>query len=273
MTQLKQLETELKLRGFSEATLSAYLIHNQRFLTFIKKQPEKIQQQDIKEYLAYLITDKKNSPASVNLALSALRFFYETILKKKIFEDIKPPKIDKKLPTVLTKEEIKAMLNSCTNKKHRLLIECLYASGLRVSEAVKLKVNHLDFKEKMGRVIAGKGKKDRNIILSTALITNLQDYLTNRKLESDYIFPGKQGHMSVRMAQRIVSSTAKKAGINKRVFAHALRSSFATHLLEAGTDIRIIQELLGHVSIATTQLYIRVTTERLKKVQSPLDNL
>ena len=270
---LKQLETELKLRGYTQATLKAYLSHNRRFLEFIKKPANKIQEQDIKLYLSHLITEKNCKPASVNLTLSSLRFFYENILKKKIFTDIKPPKLEKKLPTVLTKDEMKRMLESCKNKKHKLLIEFLYAAGLRVSECVKLKVNDLDLKEKMGKVISGKGKKDRNIILSEKLIKNLEEYLETRKKDSEYIFTGTNSHLSIRMAQRIVSNTAKKAGINKKVFAHALRSSFATHLLEAGTDIRMIQILLGHTSISTTERYTRVSTEQLKKVRSPLDTI
>lgn len=270
---LKLLETELKLRGYTPATLRAYLAHNANFLFFIKKQPDQIEERDIKSYLAYLIADRQSKPASVNLVLSALRFYYETVLKKKIFTDIKPPKLEKKLPTILTKDEMKILLEAAKNKKHRLLIEFLYASGMRVSECVNLKINDLDVKEKMGRVIAGKGKKDRHIILSETLIKNLQEYVDKRKKESEYIFPGHKGHLSVRMAQRIVTNAAKKANIKKRVFAHALRSSFATHLLEAGTDIRVIQTLLGHTSISTTERYLKVSTEQLKKVKSPLDTI
>ncbi len=270
---LNLLETELKLRGFTSATIRAYLIHNRNFLNFIKKEPETIETPDIKSYLAYLIADRQSKPASVNLTISSLRFYYENMLKKKIFADITPPKIEKKLPTVLTKEEVKSLLENCENKKHRLLIEFLYASGMRVSECVRIKVNDLDLKEKMGRVIAGKGRKDRHIILSDTLIKNLQDYLQTRKKDSEYIFSGHHNHLSVRMAQRIVNDAAKKAGINRRVFAHALRSSFATHLLEAGTDIRYIQVLLGHASISTTERYLNVSTEKLKKIKSPLDTL
>lgn len=268
----QQLETELKLRGYTKATLRSYLSHNRKFLEFIHKQPEEVSEDDIKLYLAYLMTEKNNKPASINLALSSLRFYYETVLKKKIFSDIHSPKVEKKLPTVLTKEEVKMMLSSCTNKKHRLLLEFLYSSGMRVSECVKIKINDLDLKEKMGRVISGKGKKDRHIILSTTFISNLQEYLAARKNGSPYVFTGIKGsHLSVRMAQRIVNDAAQKAGVKKRVFAHALRSTFATHLLEAGTDIRIIQELLGHADLSTTQRYTKVSTEQLKKVKSPLD--
>lgn len=175
------------------------------------------------------------------------------------------------MPTVLTKDEIKILLDAADNKKHRLLLEFLYATGMRVSECVNLKIIDLDLEEKMGRVIAGKGKKDRHIILSETLIKNLQEYLSTKKKDSDYVFTGHKGHLSVRMAQRIVTNAAKKAGIKRRVFAHALRSSFATHLLEAGTDIRIIQTLLGHADLSTTQKYTLVSTQQLKKIKSPLD--
>lgn len=272
---LKKLETELKLRGFTEATYTTYISQNQRFLEYIKKQPEQITQDDIKSYMAYLMSEKKQKPASVNLTLSALRFFYEQILKKKeLFLDIKAPKSEKKLPTVLTKDEIKKLLAAIKNSKHELLVEMLYSSGLRVSEAVRLKIDDLNFDEKMGRVIAGKGKKDRHIILSENLIKKLKVYLDEREEPSEYVFPTtKDEHMSIRMAQKIVRQAAKKAGIRKRVFCHALRSSFATHLLEAGTDIRVIQVLLGHSNLSTTERYVKVSNEQLKKVKSPLDNL
>jgi len=271
---LKKLEVELKLRGFTEATYIAYISQNKRFLEYIKKQPEQINQDDIKSYLAHLMSEKKQKPASVNLTLSALRFFYEQILKKKeLFIDIKSPKSEKKLPTVLTKDEIKKLLAAIKNSKHQLLVEMLYSSGLRVSEAVKIKIDDLNFDEKMGRVIAGKGKKDRHIILSENLIKKLKIYLEERKEDSEYLFPTNNEHISIRMAQKIVHQAAKNAGIKKRVFCHALRSSFATHLLEAGTDIRIIQVLLGHSSISTTEKYVKVSNEQLKKVKSPLDTL
>jgi len=270
---LQKLETELKIRGFTPATITAYTTHNRRFLNFIQKEPEQVAEQDIKLFLAHLMADKKQKATSVNLTLSALRFLYDTMLKKKLFLDIKPPKIEKKLPTVLTKDEMKRLLAAVKNPKHKLLIEFLYSSGLRVSECMHLKVNDLDFAEKMGRVISGKGKKDRHIILSQNLIEHLQIYLDKRKHPSDYVFTGHGSKpMSVRMAQRIVNGAAQEAQLKKRVFCHALRSSFATHLLEAGTDIRVIQLILGHNNIATTERYVHVSTEQLKKVRSPFDS-
>jgi len=224
------------------------------------------------------MSDKELKPASINLILCGLKFFYGEVLEKDIFKKIKPPKSEKKLPTVLTKQEIKSMINAVKNKKHRLLIEFLYSSGLRISEAVKIKIDDIDLDEKIGKVVSGKGKKDRLIILSNNLIEHIRSYLKQRKkkgYESEYLFNVKdpEKHLSIRQAQKITKKAAKKAGINKRVFCHALRSSFATHLLESGVDIRVIQELLGHANLQTTQRYTKVSTEEIKKVKSPLDNL
>lgn len=269
---LDNLETELRIRGYSEITIKSYLRHNKDFLKYVNKPSKSITEQDVKKYISSLMT-RKHKPASINLALSSIKFYFISILKKNIFTEVKAPKIEKKLPTVLTKLEVRQLLNAPKNPKHKLLIELLYSSGLRVSEAVSLKVNDLDLFDKMGVVRSGKGKKDRNIILSKGFIENLKDYLKEREDDSEYIFNSYNGHLTTRMAQRIVSESAKEANIKKRVFCHALRSSFATHLLEAGTDIRVIQVLLGHADISTTQRYTKVSNEQLKKVVSPLDVL
>jgi len=268
---IEKLKTELQIRGFSEKTIKAYVFHNQRFLDFIKKNPDEISEDDVKSYMAYLMAERKQKPSSVNLVLSSLKFMYQEIIKKRIFDGIKSPKNEKKLPTVLTRDEISRMIKALKNGKHRLLIEFMYSSGLRVSECVSIKIKDLNLHEKMGIVKSGKGKKDRNIILSKKLVYDLERYLNKRKDENPYVFPVKDKHISVRQAQKIVHEAAKRAGIQKRVFCHALRSSFATHLLENGTDIRIIQELLGHSNIQTTERYTKVSTAQLKKVISPFD--
>ncbi len=268
---IEKLKTELQIRGFSEKTIKAYVFHNQRFLDFIKKEPDEISGDDVKSYMAYLMAEKKQKPSSVNLVLSALKFMYQEIMKKRIFDDIKSPKNEKKLPTVLTRNEIERMIKAVKNPKHRLLIEFMYSSGLRVSECVSIKIQDLNLQEKMGLIKSGKGKKDRNIILSRKLVSDLTDYLANRSDDNPYVFPVRDTHISVRQAQKIVHDAAEKAGIQKRVFCHALRSSFATHLLENGTDIRIIQELLGHSNIQTTERYTKVSRTQLKKVISPFD--
>jgi integrase/recombinase XerD len=288
---LKTLETELKIRGFSNQTIKTYLYHNKNFIKFFKRQNkalgtqktlvkanpkryfEDVKESDIKTYLAYLISDKKLSSASVNLVISTLKFMYQTLLKKPIFNDIKAPKIKKKIPIVLSYEEIKALIDVLDNKKHKLIIKMLYSSGLRVSELVNIKINDLDLKDKTGIVRSGKGGKDRNIILSEKLVKDIEEYLFNRKKKSEYLFNVKKKHLSIRQAQDIVKKASIKANINKNVFCHAIRASFATHLLEQGTDIRIIQELLGHSNLSTTEKYTKISKEQIKKVKSPLDFL
>ena len=269
----EKLETELKIRGFSKRTVDTYLFHTKKFLEFVKKDPDSVIEDDAKKFIAYLMSIKKYKPGSVNLALSSLKFFYNEILQNIAFNAVKPPKLEKKLPTVLTKDEIKKLLNAVENPKHKLLIEFMYSSGLRVSECVSLKIDDLDLAEKMGKIKHGKGNKERYIILSDNLMKHLNYYMSKKKDDTPYIFSINGRPITIRQAQKVVKEAAKKAGIKKRVFCHALRSSFATHLLEAGTDIRVIQELLGHSNLSTTQIYTKVSTQQLKKVKSPLDSL
>jgi len=271
---LDKLETELKLRGYTQRTVSNYIYNNQKFLDFIKKSPETIAEDDIKLYIAHLMTEKELKPASVSLAISALKFYYKDILKKDLFVDIKPPKNAKKIPTVLSKDEVKSLLANIKNFKHKVLVELMYSSGLRVSECVSIKWNDLDFDEKMGTIRSGKGKKDRHIILSNTTVEDLRKLKlkhTKKNADNPYIFAVSDRHISARQAQKVVKKASLKAGINKRVFCHALRASFATHLLEGGTDIRLIQELLGHSNLSTTERYTKVSREQLKKVESPFD--
>jgi len=271
--ELKKLETELKIRGFSPETLKAYTIHNSAFLGFIKKEPLLVSEDDLKSYLAYLISDKKLSPSSVALVRSALLFFYNQILSKG-FTGIKTPKIQRKNPSVLSKQEIKALIDASLNPKSRLLIELMYASGLRVSECISLRLEDLDLNEEVCIVRQGKGKKDRITLLPASMAVSIGAYLEKSKISSGFLFQGKEGrHLTSRNVQKIVSATAKRAGIRKQVTPHKLRHSFATHLLEAGTSIRVIQELLGHSNLQTTQIYTHVSLENIKSVKSPLDGL
>jgi integrase/recombinase XerD len=205
---------------------------------------------------------------------SALKFFFEIVLKKKVLDEIKLPKKEKKLPTILTPKEIKALIKSAKAGRDRTIIELLYSTGIRVSECSKMKVIHLDLNEKMARVESGKGKKDRIIILSKKWIHNLKKYLKRKKVQSEFVFSKKNGKpITPDTIERMVKKYAIKAGIQKKVTPHVLRHSFATHLLESGENIRRIQELLGHSNLSTTQIYTFVSTEELKKVQSPLDKL
>jgi len=268
---LQKLETELKLRGVSPETVKTYLFYNKKFSEFINKKPDDISEDDIKSYLSNLLSERKVSNATAALAKAALTFYYGEVLGKSIV--IKTPKIAKQIPVVLTKDEVKKMIDATENNKHRLLIEFLYSTGIRLSECINMKVGDLELNDKIGWVRSGKGAKDRMILLSDKFVNDLKEYLENRKNKSEYIFTGWDEKISPRGVQKVVNNAAKRAGINKPVHVHTLRHSFATHLLESGTDIRKIQVLLGHTNLNTTQIYTSVSKSELKKVKSPLDEL
>lgn len=268
---IKKLETELKLRGFSPRTIKEYISYNDSFEKFTGgKDSANVTEDDVKAFLASLM-ERGYSPASLALVVASLKFFYHDLLKKHVLDDIKTPKKEKKVPVVLTKDEVKRLISAAGSKKSALILKMLYSSGLRLSECVNLKVNDLEIDEKMGWVRKGKGSKDRLFILSESLIKDLGPYL--KKHSSEWLFPGLEGKLSPRAIQKTVSNAAKAAGIKKKVSPHTLRHSFATHLLESGVDIRKIQELLGHSDLSTTQIYTKVSAEELKKVKSPLDAL
>lgn len=269
---MQKLETELKLRGFSANTIKAYLIHNSKFLEFIGKSENSVSEDDIKAYIAYLMADRKLAPSSVALARSALKFYYDEVLGRDIV-NIRTPKGTKKIPIVLTRAEVKRLIEGAGSKKSELMLKLLYSSGLRLSEAINLKIKDLELEERMGWVRHGKGGKDRMFILAEALVKELKKYIEKRKL-SGYVFPNKEGGpLTPNNIQKIVARAALQAKITKKVSPHTLRHSFATHLLESGVGIRHIQELLGHANLQTTQIYTKVSTEELKKIRSPLDNI
>jgi len=267
---LQQLETELRLRGLSERTIKTYIFYNQKFLENSDKTPEEVTKDDIKNFLSLKISEHVSN-RTIILIKAALKFFYDEILGKNIV-DFASPKISRKLPTVLTQEEMRSLLSSIENKKHKLMVMLLYSSGLRLSELINLKVGDLELDERVGWVRAGKGSKDRRFILSEKVAIELKKFDVGKK-PNEYLFTGKNGKLSPRSVQKFIPLAAKKAGINKKVSVHTLRHTFATHLLEAGEDIRKIQELLGHANLSTTQIYTHVSTEELKKVKSPLDTL
>ena len=267
---LQEFETELRLRGFSDQTIKTYLMQTKLFLNYIKKDEKDIVEQDIKNYLSSLIANKMQ-PRSLALKKAALKFYFHEIHKREIV-NMKTPKIAKNIPIVLSKEEIKKLISFTPTEKSKLLIGLLYSSGLRVSECVRLKSKDLELQNNVGWVRGGKGGKDRMFILSELITLHLRMYLEN-KSEQEYLFPGRNGHISVRDVQKIIQNATKKSDIKKKVSPHTLRHSFATHLLDSGTDIRVIQELLGHSQLSTTQIYTHVSGEQLKKIKSPFDSL
>lgn len=268
---LKKIEIELKISKNSVYTLKNYLRFNSQFLEYVKKNPEEVVEDDVKIFIAENLSDRASM--SIIMFLASLKYAYTSVLKKDPTAGIKRPKREKRLPTVLTKEEIFSLLESLNNKKSRMMISLVYATGMRVSEITGLKIDDLDFDEGIGHVRQGKGKKDRIFNIPKFLIAKLRKYAENQKTMGEtYLFSGRTGKkMSERNVQKIVKKAAKKAGIKKEVHTHTLRHSFATHLLENEIDIRKIQELLGHSDLSTTQIYTHVSPEELKKIKSPLD--
>lgn len=270
---LQKLEIELKISKNSSHTLNSYLEANRKLFDFTRKNPEQISEDDVKAY----IIDKlgESSASSVIVFLSAIKYAYSIILQKdQLTSGIKRPKKEKRIPAVLTKDEIKKLLESFESKKSRLMASLIYACGLRVSELISLKIGNLDFDEKTGQIRQAKGKKDRVFNIPEFLLEDLKIQSENQKENSqEFLFSGPNGKLTSRNLQKIISSASRRSGIKKDVHCHTLRHSFATHLLENGVDIRKIQVLLGHSSISTTELYTHISRAQLKDIKSPIDSL
>ena len=269
---LASLAQELVIRGFSRRTIKAYLSINYRFLAFINKSARQARTQDVKNYLLYLKAQGLSN-TSLNLTISALKFYFEQILKRKLFFDIRRPKKEKYLPIVLSKDQIMKLFEATKNLKHQLLLSLMYGSGLRVSEAVSLKIAQLDCLGRKILVKSGKGAKDRLTLLSKKSIDLLNRYWPLLPGNQTYLFAGvgHQGHLTSRSAEKIFKQALNRAGIKKSAGCHSLRHSFATHLLEKGTELNVIQKLLGHENIKTTQIYARVSDKITAEIPSPLD--
>ncbi len=264
---------ELVIAGYSQRTIKMYSLYLHALLDAVKKDPTEMARQDLVMFLA---NKKENGASNATLSLvhAALKFFFVKCLKSHLLDEVQTPKKSKHLPSVLSRDEVRALLKAAKRGRNRLLLQFIYSSGVRVSEAVNMKLENVNFKEHMAKVKSGKGDKDRIIILSKNWCVSAKEYVEKKKAKSPWLFSKKNGKpVSADTIQRIVRKAAADAGIQKEVTPHTLRHSFATHLLEAGENIRKIQELLGHSNLNTTQIYTHVSTEQLKKVQSPLDSL
>ena len=267
--------TELERRNYSLRTIEIYQNQIGFFLEYFEGKPiDELEESDIIDYLSNLITKHRFSFSSQNQAISAIKLYYEIIHCREISSgDVPRPKKSRKLPEILSKEEVEKILNSITNPKHKLLISLYYACGLRASEALKIKTMDIDFDRRLLFIKSGKGKKDRIVPFPLRLEESIRQQVRYRQ-GMEYLFKGQNGgQYSCRSAQAILKRACLKAGIHKHITLHTLRHSFATHLLEAGTDLRIIQELLGHSSSKTTEIYTHVSTRYLSQVISPLDSL
>lgn len=225
--------------------------------------------------MRYLVMERNITESYQNQAINAIKFYYERVLggQRKIYL-IERPRRDTKLPVVFSTDEVVAILKCTQNIKHRAILMVIYSGGLRISEAANLKISDIDSKRMQIRIVSAKGDKDRYTLLSEKALNTLREYYKVYR-PAQWVFEGVTGERpySVRSIQQILKAAVKRAGINKKVTVHTLRHSFATHLLEQGTDIRYIQSLLGHASTRTTEIYTHITTSGFGKIKSPMDRL
>lgn len=265
---------EMRLRNYSTKTIKSYCSCLRTFIKYFHpRHPRELIENDIKNFLFYLIEEKQLATATVNQVFNALRFLYVDLYGRPFtIANLPRPKKEKQLPIVLSQEEVMKIIDSVDNLKHKTLLMLIYSAGLRVGEAVRLRVSDIDSHRKLIYLKSAKGKKDRYTLLSNVVLDGLRRYYQAYR-PRDYLFEGAEGrsHLSERSIQHVFERAIKVAGIRKDVSLHSLRHSFATHLLENGTDLRYIQEILGHASSKTTEIYTHVSNKSLSKIINPLD--
>ena len=277
MTKLRQRMMErLQLRNCSEETIRTYIEAVKRFAVHHDKSPAQMEAEQVREYLLYLRNERKLSWPAIHVNRAALRFLYVRVLKQDWFdEEIEPPKRRVILPTVLSAEEITRILDATHNLKHWTMLATLYATGIRASELRHLKAEDIDKERMVLHVRHGKGEVPRDLSLSPVLLERLRIYWRWRKPKT-WLFPSRENHgnpISYKSLHVLCANAGRRAGIKKPVHPHVFRHSYATHLLDAGADLRTIQVLLGHADIRTTACYLRVSTRRIHSVASPFDAL
>ncbi len=272
---LNRLQEQLVLKAYSENTMRTYSLGFAQLLYALKSYPvDNLTPERLRSYFLYCHKTLKLSESEIHSRINAVKFYFEQVLHRpKMFIDIPRPKKPMKLPKMLNKAEIKRIIGKTENTKHRLMLKLCYGMGLRVSEVIALKMTDIDNTTMMVRVEQGKGKKDRMVPLPESTLNELRSYYIQYKPKI-YLFEGQMGgQYSTRSAQQVFKLALDRAGIKKTIGIHGLRHSYATYLLETGTDIRFIQELLGHNSVKTTQIYTHITDVSKSKLKSPLDDL
>jgi integrase/recombinase XerD len=277
MTTLRRRMLEdMQVRSLSPQTQATYVQQVSLFARHFNRSPQLLGPEEIRSYQVYLTNERKLAPSSINIAISALRFLYRITLHKdwSLTEVIPTPKKPKKLPIVPSPEEVLQFLGSVWNIKHRTILTTCYAAGLRVSEAICLKVTDIDSKRMVIRVEQGKGRTDRYVMLSPKLLQILRDWWRVHRPQG-WLFPGDKvgSHIGKCTIDEACQKARRRCRIPKPITPHSLRHAFAVHLLESGTDVRTIQLLLGHCSLATTATYLRIANTKVCSTKSPLDLL
>lgn len=266
---------QLKLRRYSRSTIKAYLTHFNLFLAYFGHcPPQGITQEEIKSYLLYLVNEKNVSGTYQNQAINAIKFYYEKALgRPRTVYQLPRARKERRLPSVLAEEDVISIIENTDNLKHRTLLSLIYSAGLRLSEAVNLQISDIDSNRSLITIRSAKGMKDRVTILSDSILELMREYYRQYRPKR-YLFEGADGSKySPRSVQKVFALACRRAKISKPATVHTLRHSFATHLLEHGTDLRYIQELLGHNSSKTTEIYTHVSKQSLGKIISPFDRL
>ena len=276
MGQLRdQMEADLKIGGYSPSTQKIYLLYARHFAAHFMRSPADLGADDVRLFLLHLVQDKQASRETIRQVRSSLRFLYTVTLNRPVeIEWLPVPRKQKRLPVVLSGTEVAALLDAVRAPKYRMIITVMYAAGLRISEACTLQSEDIDSKRKVIR-IRGKGDKERCTLLSERLLSGLRDYWRQTRPEGGWLFPGgtRDGHAAKETARKVFHKAARAAGITKDVTPHVLRHSFATHLIDAGTDVTVVQALLGHASLRATEVYTHTSVEQIARTKSPLDLL
>jgi len=265
---------DMQVRNLAPHTQSTYLKEITRFARYFGKSPELLGETEIRTYQLYLTNQKKLAPSSIVITIAALRFLYKVTLKRDwdLKDAIPAPRQPHRLPVILSREEVLHFLGSVEGLKHRTILTTCYAAGLRISEAVSLKSTAIDSRRMVLRVEQGKGRKDRNVMLSPKLLGLLRSYWKAERPKV-WLFPGDlpSQPISTRAVAKACLKARRRSGISKRITPHSLRHAFAVHLLEAGTNLRTIQLLLGHRHLATTAGYLQIAVSKVCATLSPLD--
>jgi len=277
MGQLRdKMEADLKLGRYSEATQRIYLYYAKKYAAHFHRSPEEMGEDEVREFLLYLVTEQKISRNTFKQARAAVKFLYSVTLHRPVEVEWLPAiRKQKRLPVILSSSEVASFLKAVQKTKYHALLTTIYAGGLRISEACRLRSSDIDSKRKV-ITVHGKGDKERYTMLSSHLLECLRDYWRRERPSRDgWLFPGgtKEGHASPETIRRVFHKVVAAAGITKKVTPHSLRHSFATHLIESGVDVTVVQALLGHDSLSTTQIYTHVSVEQIASTRSPLDLL
>lgn len=265
----------LQLKGYSPNTVKTYTSEFLQFLITLKAHPaDELSSDRLKDYFLYCVNQNKYKERTLNSKINAIKFYYEQVLcQPRMFYDIPRPKKPLTLPRLLSQKEVKRLFEVIDNQKHLLLLQMIYGMGLRVSEIVKIRIEHIDSSRMQVLIAGAKGKKDRYVNLPESVLPLLRAYYKTTKPDV-WLFNGQYGgQYTTASVQKVFKRTMEKAKINKNVGVHSLRHSYATHLLDNGTNLRFIQELLGHNSIKTTQIYTHISFPSIAEVKSPLDDL